>query len=116
MTLPVLQMFTLLLLTALNTIGLKLISVAGRYPTGSVPMSPFPHESLAELFQSRESHAHPFFIMTVHVPYCARCAGTQFTGFVWVRENYAVTQQPDIPTNRLTYPVPLSTILPFGVP
>ena len=80
-------------------------------------MSPFPHESLAELFQSRESHAHPFFIMTVHVPYCARCAGTQFTGFVWVSEYpYAgigslVTHAPIHPAYAL-FGLPSMTTLP----
>lgn len=33
-----------------------------------------------------------------------------------VRENYAVIQQPDIPTNRPVYPVPFNTIFPSGVP
>ena len=34
----------------------------------------------------------------------------------WGRESYAVIQQPDIPTNRLVYPVPFNTIFPSGVP
>ena len=34
----------------------------------------------------------------------------------WVRESYAVIQQPDIPTNRPVYPVPFNTIFPSGVP
>ena len=36
--------------------------------------------------------------------------------WVWVRECYSVIQQPDIPTNRLVYPVPFNTIFPPAVP
>ena len=34
----------------------------------------------------------------------------------WDRESYAVIQQPDMPTNRLVYPVPFNTIFPAAVP
>ena len=33
-----------------------------------------------------------------------------------VRECYSVIQQPDMPTNRLVYPVPFNTIFPSAVP
>lgn len=33
-----------------------------------------------------------------------------------VRECYSVIQQPDIPANRLVYPVPFNTIFPSAVP
>ena len=42
--------------------------------------------------------------------------GTRQSVERWVRESYAVIQQPDIPTNRLVYPVPFNTIFPSDVP
>ena len=42
--------------------------------------------------------------------------GTRHVVERWVRECYSVIQQPDIPTNRLVYPVPFNTIFPSGVP
>lgn len=42
--------------------------------------------------------------------------GTRQSVERWVRESYAVIQQPDIPTNRPVYPVPFNTIFPSGLP
>lgn len=46
------------------------------------------------------------------LPFC----GLPNVNRVGDRECYAVIQQPDIPTNRLVYPVPFNTIFPSAVP